>query len=72
MSMTSVDPSAPAVASRRQPAVAAALAQSGQAAGSFALQVVAAHALGRPGLGVVSLCLGVDRPRDRRDERLRR
>ena len=41
------------------PAVAAALAQLAQAAGSFALQVVAAHALGARGLGVVSLCLGV-------------
>ncbi len=40
------------------PAVAAALAQLAQAAGSFALQVVAAHALGARGLGVVSLCLG--------------
>ena len=39
------------------PAVAAALAQLAQAAGSFALQVVAAHALGARGLGVVSLCL---------------
>ena len=41
------------------PAVAAALAQLAQAAGSFVLQVVAAHALGARGLGVVSLCLGV-------------
>lgn len=41
------------------PAVAAALAQLTQAAGSFMLQVVAAHALGAKGLGVVSLCLGV-------------
>jgi O-antigen/teichoic acid export membrane protein len=40
------------------PAVAAALAQLAQAAGSFMLQVVAAHALGARGLGVVSLCLG--------------
>lgn len=41
------------------PAIAAALAQLTQAAGSFMLQVVAAHALGAKGLGVVSLCLGV-------------
>lgn len=41
------------------PAVAAALAQLAQAAGSFMLQVVAAHAMGARGLGVVSLCFGV-------------
>jgi O-antigen/teichoic acid export membrane protein len=40
------------------PVVAAALAQLAQAAGSFGLQVVAAHAMGARGLGVVSLCLG--------------
>lgn len=40
------------------PAVAAALAQLAQAAGSFMLQVVAAHAMGARGLGIVSLCLG--------------
>jgi len=40
------------------PAIAAALAQLAQAAGSFMLQVVAAHAMGARGLGVVSLCLG--------------
>ncbi len=43
---------------RRLPALAAALAQLAQAAGSFALQVVAAHALGASGLGTISLCLG--------------
>jgi O-antigen/teichoic acid export membrane protein len=40
-------------------ALAAGAAQLGQAAGSFVLQLVAAHALGASGLGVVSLCLGV-------------
>ena len=43
---------------RRLPALAAALAQLAQAGGSFALQVVAAHALGASGLGTISLCLG--------------
>ena len=61
MSMTSVR--SRAIARQRRavtsPAVAAALAQLAQAAGSFVLQVVAAHALGARGLGVVSLCLGV-------------
>lgn len=51
-----------AMAGRRRavasPAIAAALAQLAQAAGSFMLQVVAAHAMGARGLGVVSLCLG--------------
>ena len=40
------------------PAIAAAIAQLTQAAGSFMLQVVAAHAMGAKGLGVVSICLG--------------
>lgn len=43
---------------RALPALAAALAQLAQAAGSFLLQVVAAHALGASGLGTISLCLG--------------
>ncbi|HZB68080.1 MAG TPA: hypothetical protein VE503_11740 [Ornithinibacter sp.] len=43
----------------RRPAVGAGVAQLAQAAGSFGLQLVAAHALGASGLGVVSLCLGV-------------
>ena len=37
----------------------AVVAQVWQAAGSFALQVIAAHLLGARGLGVVALCLGV-------------
>ncbi|SDP38100.1 Membrane protein involved in the export of O-antigen and teichoic acid [Pedococcus dokdonensis] len=37
----------------------AVIAQVWQAAGSFALQVLAAHLLGARGLGVVALCLGV-------------
>jgi O-antigen/teichoic acid export membrane protein len=41
------------------PASGALVAQVWQAAGSFALQVVAAHLLGARGLGVVALCLGV-------------
>lgn len=40
------------------PALAAALAQLAQAAGSFVLQVVAARALGATGLGTISVCLG--------------
>lgn len=40
------------------PALAAALAQLAQAAGSFVLQVVAARALGASGLGTISVCLG--------------
>ncbi|WP_457254536.1 hypothetical protein [Pedococcus sp. P5_B7] len=37
----------------------AVVAQVWQAAGSFTLQVIAAHLLGARGLGVVALCLGV-------------
>lgn len=37
----------------------AVVAQVWQAAGSFALQVIAAHLLGARGLGVMALCLGV-------------
>lgn len=37
----------------------AVVAQVWQAAGSFALQVIAAHLLGARGLGLVALCLGV-------------
>lgn len=37
----------------------AGIAQIWQAAGSFAIQIAAAHALGAKGLGLMSLCLGV-------------
>jgi O-antigen/teichoic acid export membrane protein len=43
----------------RRPALAAGLTQVVQAAGTFALQVAAAHLLGAAGLAVVSLCLGI-------------
>lgn len=37
----------------------AGIAQIWQAAGSFAIQIAAAHALGAKGLGLMSLCLGI-------------
>lgn len=43
----------------RSAALAAVVAQVWQAAGSFGLQLLAARLLGGPGLGAVSLCLGL-------------
>lgn len=62
MSITDTAGARGALAGRRRlarPGAVAILAQVWQAAGSFALQVIAAHLLGAPGLALVSLCLGV-------------
>lgn len=43
----------------RSAALGAVVAQVWQAAGTFALQILAAHLLGAEGLGTMSLCLGI-------------